>query len=101
MGDKNFEEKSKKAFQFSDIISFLSTTMASPFEGPEKLLEIWFAPSATHLDDSASPRCGLRKVPSSVWEAMLDMVKCKIISIVHGVEMDAYLLRFAFLSSAK
>ncbi|KAJ7124880.1 S-adenosylmethionine decarboxylase [Mycena epipterygia] len=66
--------------------------MTSPFEGPEKLLEIWFAPSATHLDDSASPRSGLRKVDSSVWEKMLDIVQCKVLSIVHGDEMDAYLL---------
>ncbi|KAJ7713945.1 adenosylmethionine decarboxylase [Mycena maculata] len=66
--------------------------MASPFEGPEKLLEIWFAPSATDLDDSTSPKCGLRKVKSSVWEEMLDIVQCKVLSIVRGDEMDAYLL---------
>ncbi|KAJ7502747.1 adenosylmethionine decarboxylase [Mycena galericulata] len=66
--------------------------MTSPFEGPEKLLEIWFAPSATDLEDSSSPRCGLRKVDSSVWEEMLDIVQCKVLSIVHGDEMDAYLL---------
>ncbi|KAJ7782993.1 S-adenosylmethionine decarboxylase [Mycena metata] len=67
-------------------------SMASPFEGPEKLLEIWFAPSPAHLDDAASPRCGLRKVESAVWEEMLDIVKCKVLSVVHGDEMDAYLL---------
>ncbi|KAJ6557183.1 S-adenosylmethionine decarboxylase [Mycena sp. CBHHK59/15] len=66
--------------------------MTSPFEGPEKLLEIWFAPSATSLHDSASLRCGLRKVESSVWEEMLNIVQCKVLSIVHGAEMDAYLL---------
>ncbi|KAJ7132886.1 S-adenosylmethionine decarboxylase [Mycena crocata] len=66
--------------------------MTSPFEGPEKLLEIWFAPSSTDLDDSTSPRSGLRKVESSVWEEMLDIVQCKVLSIIHGDEMDAYLL---------
>ncbi|KAJ7497156.1 adenosylmethionine decarboxylase [Mycena latifolia] len=66
--------------------------MTSPFEGPEKLLEIWFAPSATDLDDPASPRSGLRKVDSSVWEEMLEIVKCKVLSVVHGDEIDAYLL---------
>ncbi|KAJ7925152.1 S-adenosylmethionine decarboxylase [Mycena leptocephala] len=66
--------------------------MTSPFEGPEKLLEIWFAPSVADLDDSASPKCGLRRVDSSVWEEMLDIVKCKVLSVVHGDEMDAYLL---------
>ncbi|KAF7376023.1 PPM-type phosphatase domain-containing protein [Mycena sanguinolenta] len=66
--------------------------MTSPFEGPEKLLEIWFAPSVADLDDSASPICGLRKVDASVWEEMLEIVKCKVLSVVHGDEIDAYLL---------
>ncbi|KAK7057312.1 PPM-type phosphatase domain-containing protein [Favolaschia claudopus] len=66
--------------------------MSSPFEGPEKLLEIWFAPSAAHLADSQSPRCGLRAVDPAVWEEMLSIVKCKILNVVHGAEMDAYLL---------
>ncbi|GLB37224.1 putative S-adenosylmethionine decarboxylase [Lyophyllum shimeji] len=67
-----------------------------PFEGPEKLLEIWFAPSANHVPDAAHPdpngRTGLRKVDRSVWEEMLDIVKCQVLSVVHGTEMDAYLL---------
>jgi hypothetical protein len=71
-------------------------TSGSPFEGPEKLLEIWFAPSVADLDDSESPRCGLRKVDASVWEDMLDIVQCKVLSVVHGDEIDAYLLRSAF-----
>lgn len=71
---------------------------SGPFEGPEKLLEIWFAPSAADCPDSAIPsadgKFGLRKVPRSVWEEMLDIVKCKILSVVEGMEMDAYLLRW-------
>ncbi|KAJ7262311.1 S-adenosylmethionine decarboxylase [Mycena haematopus] len=66
--------------------------MTSPFEGPEKLLEIWFAPSVADLDDSASPICGLRKVDTSIWEEMLDIVKCKVLSVIRGDEIDAYLL---------
>ena len=68
----------------------------SPFEGAEKLLEIWFAPSPAHLPDAsaaADGRFGLRRVPRAVWEEMLDIVKCKILSVVEGSEMDAYLLR--------
>jgi len=84
-----------------------------PFEGPEKLLEIWFAPSSDLLPDvpesslSASLRFrasqiktgggshkGLRKVPREVWEEMLDIVKCKVLSVVEGEELDAYLLRW-------
>ena len=67
-----------------------------PFEGPEKLLEVWFAPSPDLLADaSATPdgKFGLRKVPKAVWEEMLDIVRCKILSHVEGAEMDAYLLR--------
>ncbi|KAI0686357.1 S-adenosylmethionine decarboxylase [Cytidiella melzeri] len=68
---------------------------AGPFEGPEKLLEIWFAPSPAELpdaSDSQDGKLGLRKVPRAIWEEMLDIVKCKILSVVEGTEMDAYLL---------
>lgn len=68
-----------------------SSEPAAPFEGPEKLLEIWFAPSAQHVGDE--PRDGLRSVSSSVWEEMLDIVKCKVLNKIEGQEFDAYLLR--------
>lgn len=69
---------------------------SGPFEGPEKLLEVWFAPTPAQLPDASSAndgKFGLRKVPRSVWEAMLDIVKCKVLSVIEGTEMDAYLLR--------
>ena len=67
-----------------------------PFEGPEKLLEIWFAPSPALVPDSATAidgRSGLRAIDRKIWEDMLDIVKCKILSEVRGSEVDAYLLR--------
>ena len=81
-----------------------------PFEGPEKLLEVWFAPSPEALPTSSSSSSslkpgrtsssssgdeyrGLRRVPREVWEEMLDIVKCKVLSVVEGEEVDAYLLR--------
>jgi hypothetical protein len=66
-----------------------------PFEGPEKLLEIWFAPTPGDdgARDSVDKRVGLRTVDRGVWEDMLDVVKCKVLSVVIGREMDAYLLR--------
>ncbi|EJF65125.1 S-adenosylmethionine decarboxylase [Dichomitus squalens LYAD-421 SS1] len=70
-------------------------TASGPFEGPEKLLEIWFASSPADIPDAHSStdgKYGLRKVPRAVWEEMLDIVKCKILSVVEGMEMDAYLL---------
>ena len=70
----------------------------APFEGPEKLLEIWFAPSAADVPDAAVPstdgRIGLRKIDRKIWEQMLDIVKCQVLSVIEGTEMDAYLLRF-------
>jgi len=68
---------------------------STPFEGPEKLLEVWFAPSAASVQDthpSKDGRVGLRKIPRSVWEDMLDIVKCKVLSVAEGDQVDAYLL---------
>ncbi|KAG6891726.1 hypothetical protein C0992_006146 [Termitomyces sp. T32_za158] len=67
-----------------------------PFEGPEKLLEIWFSPSPNDVPDAANPdssgRTGLRKVDRKVWEGMLNIVKCQVLSVIYGDDMDAYLL---------
>ncbi|KDR75418.1 hypothetical protein GALMADRAFT_227066 [Galerina marginata CBS 339.88] len=68
---------------------------SAPFEGPEKLLEIWFAPSATDvpvLEHACGKKTGLRTVSRQTWEDMLDIVKCKVLSVIEGTEMDAYLL---------
>ena len=67
----------------------------APFEGPEKLLEIWWdvkAPNGDHPCDWV--RRGLRAVPRVEWEAMLDIVRCKVLSVIEGHELDAYLLRW-------
>lgn len=63
---------------------------SNAFEGPEKLLEVWFAPSATKLG-SAKPQ-GLKAVPEDVWKDMLDLVNCQVLSIVASEDVDAYLL---------
>ena len=76
-----------------------SDSESCPFEGPEKLLEIWFAPSADQVPDALTApegKSGLRAVDRKVWEDMLDIVKCKILSVVKGREVDAYLLRYVF-----
>lgn len=92
-------------------------TSPGPFEGPEKLLEVWFAPSVEELPSAeevegkvagglkARPAKGnggwqgLRKVPREVWEEMLDIVKCKVLSMVEGDDLDAYLLSCVLHSS--
>ncbi|KAG8999965.1 spermidine resistance protein [Tulasnella sp. JGI-2019a] len=89
----------------AEILTDTATTepndlnIISPFEGPEKLLEIWFAPSAHDvqrdddlMDDKGFRRGGLRRVKREEWEEMLAIVKCQVLSVVEGREMDAYLL---------
>ncbi|GAA5993401.1 hypothetical protein JCM11641_001168 [Rhodosporidiobolus odoratus] len=89
------------------IVTVLDDSSAGPFEGPEKLLEIWFAPSEdsvtsrqlpitgkrANADGTKSERWrGLRQVGKPVWDAMLDEVCCKVLSVIEGEEVDAYLL---------
>lgn len=61
------------------------------FEGPEKLLEVWFSPSADSLPVPCNDG-GLKSVPRDVWVPMLDLVQCKVLSVIKSREIDAYLL---------
>ncbi|KAL8998389.1 MAG: hypothetical protein Q9169_002517 [Polycauliona sp. 2 TL-2023] len=61
------------------------------FEGPEKLLEVWFSASPQSLPEASAPG-GLKMVAGAVWKEMLDLVNCKVLSIVESEEVDAYLL---------
>lgn len=72
-----------------DVAADLDSSNA--FEGPEKLLEVWFAPSSSALPPGAKEN-GLMSVPSKTWEGMLDLVACKVLSVVSSDHMDAYLL---------
>lgn len=96
-------EQNTPATSLVDSGNTVDDTNFCPFEGPEKLLEIWFEPNAP-APENAGPddavtgikdlgRVGLRTVERAVWEDMLDIVKCKVLSVVYGREMDAYLLR--------
>ncbi|ODV81599.1 S-adenosylmethionine decarboxylase [Suhomyces tanzawaensis NRRL Y-17324] len=67
----------------------LDSTFA--FEGPEKLLEIWFWKSESHLPKHLSNE-GLRSIPLEQWVKVLDLVNCKILSMKSSKYMDAYLL---------
>ncbi|KAJ1978681.1 spermidine resistance protein [Dimargaris verticillata] len=65
------------------------------FEGPEKLLEVWFEPSDRCVEPcaaKASDRPGLLAVPQACWERMLDLVHCKILHTLSNQHVDAYLL---------
>ncbi|CAG8487302.1 7457_t:CDS:2, partial [Paraglomus occultum] len=63
------------------------------FEGPEKLLEIWFEPIPDFLPADVNGRKGLRKVGRAVWDELLGLVECKILNVVSSDDVvDAYLL---------
>ncbi|CAK7216901.1 spermidine resistance protein [Sporothrix curviconia] len=72
-----------------DVAADLDSSNA--FEGPEKLLEVWFAPSPRQLAPSVKEN-GLKSVPADIWVEMLDLVNCKILSVIHSETVDAYLL---------
>jgi S-adenosylmethionine decarboxylase len=59
--------------------------------GPEKLLEVWFAPAPDALPPGTQKN-GLKAVTSAKWTEMLDQVNCKILSVVESEHVDAYLL---------
>ncbi|WPH03844.1 Hypothetical protein R9X50_00672700 [Acrodontium crateriforme] len=73
-----------------DITAF-DLDSSNAFEGPEKLLEVWFSPSEKTLPASASP-LGLKAVSQDLWKEMLDLVNCKVLSVVESRNVDAYLL---------
>lgn len=64
---------------------------ANDLSGPEKLLEVWFAPAPDALPASAE-RNGLKAVSPETWKSMLDLVHCEVLSIVESEHVDAYLL---------
>ncbi|KAA8573730.1 hypothetical protein EYC84_005296 [Monilinia fructicola] len=64
---------------------------SNAFEGPEKLLEVWFAPSPKDLPIGAKEN-GLKSVSAETWTGMLDLVNCKVLSTIESEHVDAYLL---------
>lgn len=61
------------------------------FEGPEKLLEVWFWPDAQNIPRNVS-REGLKAIPLDDWVKILDLVSCKVLSMKQSPDVDAYLL---------
>ncbi|KAF2754920.1 S-adenosylmethionine decarboxylase [Pseudovirgaria hyperparasitica] len=69
----------------------LDLDSSTAFEGPEKLLEVWFSASPETLPNTV-PANGLKAVSPETWKEMLDLVNCKVLSIVESEHVDAYLL---------
>ena len=72
-------------------ITSLDLDSSNAFEGPEKLLEVWFAPSEKNFPTCAGPQ-GLKAVTQETWKEMLDLVNCKVLSVIESQNVDAYLL---------
>jgi S-adenosylmethionine decarboxylase len=75
----------------NELQSVTGQSSLSGFEGPEKLLEIWFKPphQLTRSNDGA----GLRGIDQASWQNMLNIVKCQILSVIQNDQVDAFLLR--------
>jgi S-adenosylmethionine decarboxylase len=96
IGIPNHYTTSPSSFSHSTSLTInhevaLDLDSSNAFEGPEKLLEVWFSPSANGLQGCSEPT-GLKAVPADIWKAMLDLVNCKVLSIVESEDVDAYLL---------
>jgi S-adenosylmethionine decarboxylase len=55
------------------------------------LLEVWFAPAPNALPPGTKKE-GLKAVSGETWKEMLDLVNCKVLSVVESEHVDAYLL---------
>ncbi|CCH59113.1 hypothetical protein TBLA_0B02710 [Henningerozyma blattae CBS 6284] len=62
------------------------------FEGPEKLLEIWFYPETKPVDSPAGENKTLRDIAYEDWVSILKLVNCEILSFKKTSQLDAYLL---------
>lgn len=80
---------SESSYVDHPLLASLDSTFA--FEGPEKLLEIWFWP-APECIPSGITREGLKAVPLDTWKNILDLVNCKVLSMKSTPALDAYLL---------
>jgi len=92
----------------SDHQTFYTPVDANPeqqvsllgFEGPEKLIEIWFKPPQEKINEYNNEdfkevdtkELGLRVVKKEVWDDMLTVVRAQILSITSNEYQDAYLL---------
>jgi Adenosylmethionine decarboxylase len=75
------------------LIPHPEESFSGGFEGPEKLLEMWFA------ENPAKSGPGLKSIPRELWEQMLHEVGCKVLSVVRSPGVDAYLLRYPYITT--
>ncbi|SCU87316.1 LAME_0D09604g1_1 [Lachancea meyersii CBS 8951] len=83
----SLEEISHHSYIDRELSANLDSTDA--FEGPEKLLEIWFYKSARSVPDQNKT---LRSIEFSTWVRLLELVKCQVLSMKQTDKMNAFLL---------
>ncbi|CAN3375013.1 hypothetical protein DIURU_005185 [Diutina rugosa] len=78
-------------FDYVDCQLSANLDSTNAFEGPEKLLEVWFWADRDAIPPT-EPQAGLRSLPFQHWVDVLDLVNCKVLSVKRTRTMDAYLL---------
>lgn len=87
----NEYQGSKEDLDYIDYELSVKLDSTDAFEGPEKLLELWFSPNSNKLPKNW-PINGLRNIPLNEIENLLKIVNCEILSKISSTSMDAYLL---------
>jgi S-adenosylmethionine decarboxylase len=87
--EKNQEEALEAVIKQQSTLEGLS-----PFEGSEKLFEIWFEIPDNWNEKwhDGKNKNGLRNIGRDEWQDMLTLVKCKILNAVSNEYCDSYLL---------
>ncbi|SCU84673.1 LADA_0D03114g1_1 [Lachancea dasiensis] len=83
----SMDEKSSHTYIDRELSANLDSTDA--FEGPEKLLEIWFFKNANSIPPKSKT---LRSIEFKIWVRLLQLVKCQVLSMKQTEKMDAFLL---------
>ncbi|KAJ3067926.1 spermidine resistance protein [Rhizoclosmatium hyalinum] len=69
-----------------------SVGVHSVMSAPRHAYNTGNAAASASTDSWTYKRTGLRVVPRPAWEEMLDIVKCKVLSVINNEHADAYLL---------
>ena len=91
--ESDMEDLTLETPSFSSSSSSPTNLTASSFDASPKERVLKVGGQSIYDSDSSIETHGLRVVPRSVWESMLAIVKCQVLSVIHNDHVDAYLLR--------
>ncbi|QLG73558.1 hypothetical protein HG535_0F00680 [Zygotorulaspora mrakii] len=86
----SIKELTNHSYIDHELSANLDSTEA--FEGPEKLLEIWFYPNVQTIPRINGQKLTLRNIEVDKWVEILKLVKCEVLSIKSTGKLDAFLL---------